>query len=81
MVGGWLIGGFKKTLFRDISYNFLKVVLMPIVSLSLSLNELGNSFNCDTNLLMPKSLLLIQIKKHDLALRWLLIITFDVVRS
>ena len=42
---------------------FLKMVLIPIVSLSLSSNELGNSFNCGTNLLMPKYLLLISNKK------------------
>ena len=38
------------------------MVLMPIVSLSLSSNELGNSFNCDTNLLILKFMLLISNK-------------------
>ena len=44
--------------------------------------ELGNNFNCDFNLLMPMSLLLISNKKkYYLAIDWLgLIITFDVVR-
>ena len=34
----------KKRLFRDMSYSFIKMVLMPIVLLSLSSNEFGNSF-------------------------------------
>ena len=54
----------NKRLFRDISYIFLKkMVLISIVSLSLSSNELGHSFNCDPNLLILKSLLLISNKK------------------
>ena len=43
--------------------------------------ELGNNLNCDFNLVMPLSSLLISIKKkHYLAIDWLLIIAFDVVR-
>ena len=43
--------------------------------------ELGNNLNCDFNLVMPMSSLLISIKKkHYLAIDWLLIIAFDVVR-
>ena len=43
----------KKLLFRYISCNFLIMVFIIIVSLSLSSNKLGNNLNCDTNLLMP----------------------------
>ena len=43
----------KKRLFCGIFCNLLIMVLITIVSLSLSLNKLGNIFNCDTNLLMP----------------------------
>ena len=56
----------KECLFRDISCNFLIMVLISIVSLSLSLNKLGNNFNCDTNLLMPMSSLLTSNKKVQL---------------
>ena len=43
--------------------------------------QLGNNFNCDFNLLIPMSLLLISNKKkYHLAMDWLLIITFDVIR-
>ena len=43
--------------------------------------ELGNNFNCDFSLLMPMSSLLISNKeKYYLAIDWLLIITFNVVR-
>ena len=49
------------------------MVFLAIVSLSLSSNELGNNFNCDTNLLMAMPSLLVPIKK----VVWLLIITFD----
>ena len=43
--------------------------------------ELGNNFNCDFNLLMQMSLLLISKKeKYYLAIDWLLMINFDVVR-
>ena len=42
--------------------------------------QLCNSFNCDFNLLIPMSLLLISNKKkYYLAIDWLLIITFDDV--
>ena len=72
----------KKLLFRHISGNFLIMVVITIVSLSLSSIKLGNNFNCDTNLLMTMSSLSISNKKKIyLALGWLLIITFDVVRS
>ena len=47
----------KKLLFRYISCNFLIMVFIIIVSLSLSSNKLGNNLNCDTNLLMPTCLL------------------------
>ena len=53
----------NKLLFRDISYNFLMMVLITTVPLSVSSNKLGNNFNCNTNLLMPTSLLLIVLKK------------------
>ena len=53
----------KKLLFRDISCDFLIIVLITIVSSSLSLNKLGNNFNCDTNLLVPMPSLLISYKK------------------
>ena len=39
------------------------MVLITIVSLSLGSNKLGNNFDCDTNLLMPVSSLLISKKK------------------
>ena len=72
----------KKLLFRHISCNFLIMGLITIVSLSLSSNKLGSNFNCDTNLLMAMSSLLISKKqKNYLAIGWLLIIAFDVVRS
>ena len=51
----------KKLLFRDISCNFLIMVLITIASLSLSSNKLGNNVN--NNLLMPLSLLLIWNRK------------------
>ena len=54
---------FLKRLFRDISCNFLIMVLISILSLSLSSNKLHNSFNCYTNLLMPMSSLLISNEK------------------
>ena len=58
------------------------MVLITIVSLSLSSIKLGNSFNCDSNLLMTMSSLLISNKKKNyLTIVWLLIIAFDVVRS
>ena len=60
----------KKLLFRDISCNFLIMVLITIRSLSLSSNRLGNNFNCDTNLLMPTSSLIISCKKV-LSCNWL----------
>ena len=53
----------NKLLFRDISCNFLIMVLIKIVPLSLSSNKLGNNCNCDTNLLMPLLSLLISNKK------------------
>ena len=72
----------NKLLFCDISCKFLIMVLITTVPLSLSSNKLVNNFNCDTNLLMPISLLLIFFKKkYYLAIGWLLIITFDVIRS
>ena len=72
----------KKLLFRHISWNFLIMELIKIVSSSLSSNKLGNNFNCDTNLLMVMSSLLISNKqKNYLAIGWLLIIAFDVARS
>ena len=44
-------------------------------------HEIGNNFNCDFNLLMPMSSLLISNKKkYYLAIDWLPIITFNVVR-
>ena len=55
--------------------------LITIVSLSLSSNKLGNNFNCDSNLLMAMSSLLISNKKYYLWIGLLLIITFGVVRS
>ena len=70
----------KNFLFRHVAGNFLIMLLITTVSLSLSSNKLGISFNCDTNLLMKISSLLISNKKN-LAIGWLLIITFDVVRS
>ena len=46
-----------------------------------ALYKLGHNFNCDFNLLMSMSSLLISNKKkYDLAIDWLLIIPFDVVR-
>ena len=58
------------------------MVLISIVSLSSISNKLDNNFNCDHNLLMPKSSLKIQnIKKYYLAVNWLLITIFDVVRK
>ena len=51
----------RKLLFRDISCNFLIMVLITIASLSLSSNKLGNNVN--NNLLMPLSLLLIWNRK------------------
>ena len=43
--------------------------------------ELGHNYNCDFNLLMPMSSLLISNKKkYDLAIDWLLIMTFDAVK-
>ena len=56
------------------------MVLITIVPLSLSPNKLDNNFDCDTNLMMPKSSLLISKKKgkYYLAIGWVLIITFDV---
>ena len=58
------------------------MVLITIVSLSLSSIKLGNNFNCDSNLLMTVSSLLISNKKKNyLTIVWLLIIAFDVVRS
>ena len=45
-------------------------MLIPILSLYLSSNKLGNNFNCDTNLLTPKFLLLISNKKM-LSCYWL----------
>ena len=56
--------------FRDISCNFLIMALITIMPLSLSSNKLGNNFNCDTNLLMPKASLLISNKKV-LSCNWL----------
>ena len=54
----------KKLLFRHISGNFLIMLLITIVSLSLSSNKLGNNFNYDANLLMAmSSLLTSNIKK------------------
>ena len=77
----------KKLLFRDISSNFLLIVLITILSLSLTLSfcsanqwtgfymkaasvmkglsskKLDYDFDCDTNLLIPMSSLLIYIKK------------------
>ena len=70
----------KKLLFRHVAGNFLIMLLITIVSLSLSSNKLGINFNCDTNLLMKISWLLISNKKY-LAIGWLLIITFDIVTS
>ena len=67
----------EKLLFRDMSCNFLTVMLIAIVSLSLSSNKLGNNFNCHTNLLIPMSLLFIS----NLAIGWLLTITFDLIMS
>ena len=52
----------KKPLFCDICCNLL-MVLITIVSLSLSSNKLGNIFNCDINLLMPLSSLLLSNKR------------------
>ena len=60
----------KKLLFRDICWKFLIMVLITIVSLSLSSNKLGNNFNCDTNLLIPMSSLLI-LNKKVLSCNWL----------
>ena len=58
------------------------MVLITIASLFLSSIKLGNSFNCDSNLLMTMSSLLISNKKKNyLTIVWLLIIAFDVVRS
>ena len=53
----------KKLLFRHISGNFLIMLLITIASLFLSSNKLDSIFNCDTNLLMTLSLLLISNKK------------------
>ena len=53
----------KKILFRDVSCNFLIMLLIAIVSLPLSSNKLGYNFNSDTNLLMLISSLLILNKK------------------
>ena len=46
------------------------MALITIMPLSLSSNKLGNNFNCDTNLLMPKASLLISNKKV-LSCNWL----------
>ena len=53
----------KKLVFCYVSCNFLIMVLITIVPLSLNSNKLDNNVNCDTNLLMPMSLLLISSKK------------------
>ena len=53
----------KKLLFRDISCDILIILLKTIVSSSLSLNKLGNNFDCDTDLLVPIPSLLISYKK------------------
>ena len=60
----------KKCLCRDISCNFLIMVLISFVSLSLSSNKLVNNFNCGTRLLMPTSSLLNSNKKV-LSCKWL----------
>ena len=52
----------NKILFRDISCNFLMMLLITTVLLSLSSNKLDNNFNRDTHLLMPMPLLLIKKK-------------------
>ena len=57
------------------------MVLVTIESFSLSSNKLDNNFDRDTNLLIPTSSLLILNKKCYLAIGWVLIITFDVVKS
>ena len=67
----------KKLLFPHISGNFLIMVLVTIVSLSLSSIKLGNNFNCDTNLLMTMSSSLISNKKKY----HLDVNDFDVARS
>ena len=59
----------NKLLFRDISYNFLIIVLITtnscvIVIVIVSSNELGITFNCNTNLVMPMSLLLVSNKRN-----------------
>ena len=60
----------KKLLFPDISCNFLIMVLITILPLSVSSNILDNNFKCDTNLLMPLSWLLIS-NKNVLTCNWL----------
>ena len=73
---------FKKLLFRHISGNFLIILLITISLLSLSSNKLGNNFYEGINLMMTMSSLLISNNKITyFAIVWLLIITFDVVRS
>ena len=75
----WLL--IVKVTLRDISCNFWIMVLISIVSsMSLNSNELDNNFNLHKNCLMPMSSLFIS-KKDYLAIGWLLIITFYVVRS
>ena len=75
----WLV--IVKATLRDISCYFWIMVLISIVSsVSLNSNELDNNFNLHKNCLMPMSSLFIS-KKDYLAIGWLLIITFDVVRS
>ena len=52
----------QKPLFRDICCNLLIMVLIRIVSLSLSSNKL-ELFNCDINLLMPLTSMLLSNKR------------------
>ena len=58
----FLLHFMNKILFRDISCNFLMMLLITTVLLSLSSNKLDNNFNRDTHLLMPMPLLLIKKK-------------------
>ena len=53
----------KKLLLRYMSWNFLIMVLIAIVSWSLTSNKLGYNFNCDTNLLTLMPSLLTSNKK------------------
>ena len=51
------------------------------VDTSMHTMKLATTLNCDINLLVPMSLLLISNIKCYLATDWLLIITFDVART